>query len=257
MKFTAFAFAAIWSINAAPVDQPKSSAQSHTITFVNRCTQNIWLASLTSSEVPSLPANGGLLPAGGSHVLSGIAGWQGRFWGRTDCDFSNKNKSSNVACLTGDCGSGQEYCGQATGQPPASLAEFKFNGWNNLDFYDISLVDGYNLPLSIEPHSKSGSTNGNSYTCATPSIGKDINLICPPELQKVDSKGKVIGCNSACVAFGSPEYCCSGAHSTPDTCSPSTYSKIFKTSCPGCYSYAYDDSTSTFTCSGDYTIQFC
>ncbi|KHN41892.1 Pathogenesis-related protein 5 [Glycine soja] len=36
------------------------------------------------------------------------------------------------------------------------------------------------------------------------------------------------------------------------------YSQMFKSVCPKAYSYAYDDATSTFTCSGaDYTITFC
>lgn len=38
----------------------------------------------------------------------------------------------------------------------------------------------------------------------------------------------------------------------------SVYSKMFKSACPRSYSYAYNDGTSTFTCSGaDYTITFC
>ncbi|ORX99472.1 Osmotin, thaumatin-like protein [Basidiobolus meristosporus CBS 931.73] len=254
-QIVAYLLASAYTVSLAPVELAETAPGSHAITFVNRCTHNIWLAALTTTSEPSLPANGGLLPAGNSHVLSVEAGWQGRFWGRTDCNFGAKNTTSNTACLTGDCGSGQEYCGKATGQPPASLAEFKFNGHSNLDFYDISLVDGYNLPITIQPHSKS--ENGTAYTCTSPSIKNDINLVCPPELQKKDSTGRVIGCNSGCVALGTPELCCSGAHSTPQTCGPSSYSKIFKDACPDCYSYAYDDSSSTFTCSGDYTIQFC
>ncbi|KAG6704122.1 hypothetical protein I3843_07G115800 [Carya illinoinensis] len=33
---------------------------------------------------------------------------------------------------------------------------------------------------------------------------------------------------------------------------------MFKAACPRSYSYAYDEATSTFTCSGvDYTVTFC
>ncbi|CAI0475900.1 unnamed protein product [Linum tenue] len=36
------------------------------------------------------------------------------------------------------------------------------------------------------------------------------------------------------------------------------YSSVFKSACPKSYSYAYDDATSTFTCSAaDYTVAFC
>ncbi|XLR50105.1 hypothetical protein S83_000777 [Arachis hypogaea] len=65
-------------------------------------------------------------------------------------------------------------------------------------------------------------------------------------------------CNSACRAFGKAEYCCDGEFGSPAACKPSVYSEIFKSACPKAYSYAFDDATSTFTCSGaDYTITFC
>ena len=35
------------------------------------------------------------------------------------------------------------------GVPPASLAEFTLSG-GGLDWYDVSLVDGFNIPMSIE-----------------------------------------------------------------------------------------------------------
>ncbi|KAK1373008.1 hypothetical protein POM88_029201 [Heracleum sosnowskyi] len=81
-----------------------------------------------------------------------------------------------------------------------------------------------------------------------------LNKYCPDELKV--SNGDA--CKSACEAFGKPEYCCSGAHNTPDNCKPSVYAALFKMACPRAYSYAYDDQTSTFTCTGaDYTITFC
>ncbi|CAH2078100.1 unnamed protein product [Thlaspi arvense] len=77
---------------------------------------------------------------------------------------------------------------------------------------------------------------------------------CPTELRF----GSGSACKSACEAFGSPEYCCSGAYASPAECKPSMYSEIFKTACPRSYSYAFDDATSTFTCtSADYTITLC
>ncbi|KHN00470.1 Thaumatin-like protein [Glycine soja] len=65
-------------------------------------------------------------------------------------------------------------------------------------------------------------------------------------------------CQSACRAFGKPEFCCSGAFNSPAACAPSMYSQIFKAACPKSYSYAFDDATSTFTCTAaDYTVTFC
>lgn len=72
-------------------------------------------------------------------------------------------------------------------------------------------------------------------------------------------RGRVIACKSACLAFNQPKYCCTGNYGTPDKCPPTKYSKIFKHQCPQAYSYAYDDKTSTFTCTGgaNYLITFC
>ncbi|KAG9313496.1 thaumatin [Chiua virens] len=68
----------------------------------------------------------------------------GRIWGRRDCDFST-NPGPN-SCIDGGCNGGLECT--ASGVPPASLAEFTL-GAGGMDYYDVSLVDGYNLPLAI------------------------------------------------------------------------------------------------------------
>ena len=36
------------------------------------------------------------------------------------------------------------------GNPPVSLFEVTFDGYGNIDYYDISLVDGYNLPIRVD-----------------------------------------------------------------------------------------------------------
>ncbi|BBH08032.1 Pathogenesis-related thaumatin superfamily protein, partial [Prunus dulcis] len=137
------------------------------------------------------------------------------------------------------------------GCPPATLAEFTLNGAGGLDFYDVSFVDGYNLPMTVVPE---GGTGGN---CTTTGCEVDLNVGCPSEL-KVAASDEGVACKSACEAFGDPQYCCSGAYATPDTCKPSSYSQFFKNACPKAYSYAYDDGTSTFTCaSANYLITFC
>ncbi|XP_019191105.1 PREDICTED: thaumatin-like protein 1 [Ipomoea nil] len=116
-----------------------------------------------------------------------------------------------------------------------------------MDFYDVSLVDGYNLPMQVE-------AIGGTGACGSTGCAADVNRICPKELRSGDG----LACRSACDALGNPEYCCSGAYGSPSTCQPSMYSQIFINACPTSYSYGYDDATSTFTCSGaDYKITFC
>ena len=31
-----------------------------------------------------------------------------------------------------------------------TLAEFSINSWDGKDFYDISVIDGYNLPMKVK-----------------------------------------------------------------------------------------------------------
>ncbi|KAB5520104.1 hypothetical protein DKX38_024423 [Salix brachista] len=119
------------------------------------------------------------------------------------------------------------------------------------DFYDISLVDGFNIPISITPQGGSG--------CKSTSCAANVNAVCDPKLAVRGADGTVIACKSACVAFNQPQYCCTGAYSKPETCPPTQYSMTFKQKCPQAYSYAYDDKSSTFTCpsGGNYLITFC
>ncbi|KAK6117150.1 hypothetical protein DH2020_049109 [Rehmannia glutinosa] len=54
----------------------------------------------------------------------------------------------------------------------------------------------------------------------------DINASCPRELQVVDGGGAVVACKCACVVLQSPEYCCTGEHSSPETCQATSYSEM-------------------------------
>ncbi|CAA6663804.1 unnamed protein product [Spirodela intermedia] len=112
-------------------------------------------------------------------------GWSGRIWARTGCDF---DPSGNGTCNTGRCGTSLKCT--ASGETPASLAEFTLA---SPDFYDVSLVDGFNLPLVIRP------VNGRG-NCSTAGCDGDLLRDCPSELQ-VLAGGAVVGCRSACEVF--------------------------------------------------------
>ncbi|XP_058222766.1 pathogenesis-related protein 5-like isoform X1 [Rhododendron vialii] len=220
------------------------SARDTVFTLKNLCSYTIWPGTLAGNNGAVLGGGGFSLASGASNQLSAPPGWSGRFWGRTGCNF---DASGNGQCTTGDCG-GKLMC-TGSGVPPVTLAEFTI-GSGTQDFYDVSLVDGYNVGIGIQP-------SGGTGDCKYAGCVADLNANCPPELQ-VTNAGSTVACKSACAAFNKPEYCCTGDYSTPATCPPTDYSKIFKQSCPDAYSYAYDDETSTFTCSGaDYLITFC
>jgi hypothetical protein len=232
----------IWRADSSDARRAGPAAGAITFTFANRCTDTVWPGLLSGSGSPPLETTGFALPPGQSRSLYGPTGWSGRFWGRSGCDFDGRGKGT---CATGDCGSGEVECRGAGATPPATLAEFTLDGDGGKDFYDVSLVDGYNLPMLVQPSSPG---------CPDTGCLVDLNERCPSELSSAGGRA----CRSACEAFGKPEYCCNGAYATPDTCHPSQYSQLFKNACPKSYSYAYDDGTSTFTCNHtDYTITFC
>ncbi|KAK7262961.1 hypothetical protein RJT34_30544 [Clitoria ternatea] len=223
---------------------------SATFTIVNKCNYTVWPGILSGAGTAQLATTGFALQPGESNTVAVPTAWSGRLWGRTLCSTDPNGKFS---CITGDCGSSAVECDGGGADPPATLAEFTLNGAGGMDFYDVSLVDGYNLPMKVEPQ---GGGGGN---CTATGCVADLNGGCPAELKvKTEASGEGVACKSACEAFGDPRYCCSGAYGTPQACRPSSYSQLFKSACPRAYSYAYDDATSTFTCSSaDYLITFC
>jgi len=71
--------------------------------------------------------------------------------------------------------------------PPATLAEFTL-GANGQDYYDVSLVDGYNIQISIFAKTKQSGGSG-QYWCTDPKCTSDLNLSCPEELKKKNTQG--------------------------------------------------------------------
>jgi hypothetical protein len=231
--------------------QPSSSARAdtggtRTFSFVNNTSETIWAGAAGNAGFPA-PSGGGweMLP-GSTFSVTVSNGWQGRFWGRTHCSFNHEGTGS---CETGDCRHALK-CDGANGLTPASLAEFTLNGVNGQDFYDVSYVDGFNVPITISPVGGASPRAGDHYWCGVAGCGTDLNPGCPGVLRIADSSGRTIACNSACNAFHSDQYCCTGPYNAT-TCKPTTwpvnYAAYFKSGCPDAYSYAYDDVSSTFS----------
>ncbi|KAK0596496.1 hypothetical protein LWI29_016270 [Acer saccharum] len=87
-----------------------------------------------------------------------------------------KNASGRFTYQTADCGSGQVTCNGAGAAPPASLVEFTIAANSGQDFNDVSLIDGFNLPVSITPQGDSG-------PCSTLSCSANVNGVCPSDCQ--------------------------------------------------------------------------
>jgi len=157
--------------------------------------------------------------------------------------------------------SGGLQCAASTGEPPATLAEWTLAATGQ-DNYDVSIVDGFSLPMAIT------TTVG----CPEPSCPTDFDATgCPDKsLQVIDSSGKVVGCKSACLATvqnntagTDSAICCTGTHNTLSTCPASgiPYYSEFKAGCPTAYVYAYDDKAALVTCpstsAANYGLVFC
>ncbi len=129
--------------------------------------------------------------------------------------------------------------------------EITFQSDDGQDYYNLSLVDGFNIPLAVAPQ------NGAGPKCVTASCSANVNAACPAELQLKGSDGSVIGCKSACEQFKDPKYCCTGAYA--ENCPPTNYATFFKNQCPQAYSYPKDDASSVFACTSgaNYAITFC
>ncbi|CAM6024089.1 unnamed protein product [Sphagnum balticum] len=126
-------------------------------------------------------------------------------------------------------------------KPQADLAEFTI-GSGNLDFYDISNVNGYNLPLMVtvttivSPGKKSG------LECGNPQCGININSFC-------QSPNKITG------GPGDGCYNIDG----PTATSPTNGTEAFANACPDAFSYSTDNANHVYFCQtgSEYAVVFC
>ncbi|KAI8991913.1 THO complex subunit 1 transcription elongation factor-domain-containing protein [Mycotypha africana] len=222
---------------------PSASRQ---ITVDNRCHHAIHVGYQTNGagDPQILPS----LKPGEAINLQFKPDWSGRVWARPPCD------------------KGDECTRVASAKDPASLAEFNFFDNNNqvsvaagidTDYYDVSFVDGFNLPIRVEPVVDSKFRNG--YYCTRTECTELPS--CPEDLQVLDSQGRIVGCESACSKYGTEQYCCTGDFGTAETClnSVNPFATVVEQQCPNVYSFAYDDATSMYTCNQAllYQVTFC
>jgi len=215
---------------------------NHPFTVINRCSETIWAGTYGDDDIPA-GGNFRLLP-NEQRSFTAIRGWtSGRIWGKTGCDNTGRN------CATGEAPQGGRTTLQAV-----TLAEFGLDKWNGMDFYDISLVDGFNIPIKIQPMGTHNEPN-----CRLQGCNFDFG-VCPENF-KEHKDGRVIACKSACSATWDPVYCCPADKVAEKDCHPSEYSEIFKRQCPDAYTWAYDYKDSDRNCRGNpvsgYEVTFC
>ncbi|MGI9533557.1 MAG: thaumatin family protein [Thermodesulfobacteriota bacterium] len=164
------------------IAQVLASTTQHTFTINNNCTNDIWVGSFTDSGTINTVTNNNqpVSTTGGWKMVTNTtativvsSGWSGRFWPRTGCSFKNDGTCPAAGagdnppadcCDTGGCKINSKDFGldcTLTGNPPATLAEFTVTNGGQ-DNYDVSMVDGGNIPVDIIPDSSTYDCSSNT-----------------------------------------------------------------------------------------------
>ncbi|KAL9256794.1 Thaumatin-like protein [Drosera capensis] len=151
-----------------------SATSATTLSLLNRCSHPVWPGIQPGAGHPIIARGGFELQPYKATTLYLPALWSGRVWGRHGCSFDSSGRGR---CATGDCG-GSLYCNGLGGAPPATLVEITLG--QEQDFYDVSLVDGYNLALSMTAYGGAGKGK-----CSVTGCVSDLNAMCPVGLQGV------------------------------------------------------------------------
>ncbi|KZV91210.1 thaumatin-like protein [Exidia glandulosa HHB12029] len=223
---------------------------ARTITILNQCDQSIWPAIFTMAGSAPSTSTGWEAASGTSLTFAAENDWAGRIWARTKCDFTDKTKSGAEQCETGGCSDGL-LCASFISGAPASVVELTLTAVGSKtttpDFYDVSLVDGFNLPVRVEL------TDGPA-SCPAAGCVNDLLPQCPSELA-VKVGGNTVACSSACHANidGNPtnsSNCCTGSFASPSACPPNKtqFYNFFKSSCPQAYASPFDDGELLHVC---------
>jgi|GEM_PF-2929104 len=172
-------------------------ASARTFSFVNNCNYPVWFGFSSGGNSPAPANNNYQLTANGgtNQVTIPANGWSGVIAGRTNC--------VNGSCDTADCGGGAGACVHGFSQP-ATQAEFTLNP-TGTDFYDVEVINGFNIPISITPSATSQANN--PYFCGSPGaaspsagLGACSWQFAPPlvEYQWVTNGGSACAANSDC-----------------------------------------------------------
>jgi hypothetical protein len=222
---------------------PTLPIPARTITFVNNCTHPVWFGFSGGSAPSKLtgttcnttddcyagakctqtgaikqcfwnnpqPANGNfqLAANGGTNSVTipmlpnnDNIFWTGAVAGRTNC--------TSGTCQSGDCGTGGNSCNAGQGFiPPATQAEFSFST-SNVDFYDVEVINGFNVPIKISTNLTIAPDTAHPYICGSPGAVKPSSPLlggcswqfAPPsnDYRWVQNGGNACSLDSDCAA---------------------------------------------------------
>eukprot|EP00127_Corallochytrium_limacisporum_P002011 Clim_evm11s98 gene=Clim_evmTU11s98 len=154
--------------NASPVNSGSCALSQRSFNFVNNCNETIWIgatglaapsgwelrAHCTSDADCSQDQTCNAKTQQCQLTVCADESFSGRFWPRTGCDFNATGvcESGHNCCATGGCTGNRGWGLECTGggQSPLTTAEFTVSQ-TKPDFYDVSVIDGFNVGIEIQP----------------------------------------------------------------------------------------------------------
>lgn len=285
-----------WQIIPPPVEVPSKNHRLTIVNGCP--TAPMWIAHIVAGVVGPDPQDVKILSGEKWQFTTGKNGSglaATRFWPKLGCDDGGNNcevgRSGGPAesCVKRVKGQPDDYSACAPPVDTKFEATFAEPGSTVEDCVDMSLVDGYSVPFKIEV------SGGSCTRHLKPFLGMDCSGLsmehCPSSevlngetvnLNAIDPKtGKQGGCYSPCMRLTDDKwngatgmapdssaagpYCCAGEWGNPDSCKghkngilKTEYLKTVRALCPAAYGYAYDDRTSTISCtsSTEYEVTF-
>lgn len=226
-------------------DTVGTAAAEHTVTFVNRSGQTIWIGSSVNADGSVNFTNLPTLADGQSATITipentNPYHWRGKFFARQGCTGTS---GSTFHCLVGDCGVYSDRC--TTGEQPASLAEFNFDTADSLaPWYNVSYVNAFSLPITISPDNAPAPPAGGG-SCEAMGCSTDVLPSCPAENLTYDPR---TGARLLCT--------------NPNRDAQTAYSNAVTAQCPKAYAWSKQDTVpgnsvvrQCATCTG-FTVTF-
>ena len=126
-------------------------------------------------------------------------------------------------CETGDCGPLVECTTESAQNLSTPVTVASLNITEYLDQYAVSLIGGFNLPISIVTK-KINSAKQGGFPMVTNWCDRmicynlDVGEVCPDEFKKYNANGTIIGCMSVCEKYQTDAACCRGEFKEAQKC---------------------------------------
>jgi len=226
------------------------AAGERCLRFLNACDETVWAgASGTTVPADAFDASVELAPGDCLAVpFRSVVG--GRAWGGTDC-------VGDVCASDGASGRG-------------TLVQFDVPE-DGLSLYNVSLVDGFNLPIEMLPVGVAMPDPDGP--CRAARCAASLEVGCPEPLRRYDEGGALAYCESICRACGACEGCndcgdlgaaaCGECSEVADVCcggmgcEGNAYTTVWTSLCPDALTFAGDAAYVGCDQSADFDLTFC